>query len=38
MMGRRSEANRVWNNSLRDNPDSPILLNTIERLRNGAGS
>lgn len=38
VMGRRSEANRVWNNSLRDNPDSPILLNTIERLRNGAGS
>jgi len=38
MMERRSEANRVWNNSLRDNPDSPVLLNTIQRLRDGAGS
>jgi len=38
MMDRRSEANRVWNNSLRENPESRILLDTIERLRNGAGS
>lgn len=37
MMDRRSEANRVWNNALRENPESPILLNTIERLRDGAG-
>jgi len=38
MMDRRSEANRVWNNSLRENPESRILLDTVERLRNGAGS
>lgn len=38
MMGRRNEAERVWNNALRERPDSAILLNTIERLRNGAGS
>jgi tetratricopeptide (TPR) repeat protein len=38
MMGRRNEAERVWENALRERPDSTILLNTIERLRNGAGS
>jgi hypothetical protein len=38
MMGQRSEANRVWNDSLRENPESRILLDTIERLRNGADS
>jgi len=38
MMGRHDEANRVWNEALRERPDSAILLNTIERLRNGAGS
>ncbi len=38
MMGRRSEANRVWNDSLRENPESRILLGTNERLRNGARS
>jgi tetratricopeptide (TPR) repeat protein len=38
MMGRHDDANRVWNEALRERPDSAILLNTIERLRNGAGS
>jgi tetratricopeptide (TPR) repeat protein len=38
MMGRQDDANRVWNEALRERPDSAILLNTIERLRNGAGS
>jgi tetratricopeptide (TPR) repeat protein len=38
MMGRHDDANRVWNEDLRERPDSAILLNTIERLRNGAGS
>jgi tetratricopeptide (TPR) repeat protein len=38
VMGRRSDANRVWNESLRENPESRILLDTIDRLRNGADS
>jgi len=38
MMGRHDDANRVWNEALRERPDSAILLNTIERLRNGASS
>lgn len=38
MMGRRNEANRMWDNALRERPDSPILQSTIERLRNGSDS
>jgi tetratricopeptide (TPR) repeat protein len=33
VMGNRSEANRVWNDSLKRAPDNETLLKTIQRLR-----
>ena len=33
VMGNRSEANRVWNESLKNAPDNETLLKTIQRLR-----
>ena len=33
MMGRRDEANRVWQESLKSAPDNETLLKTIKRLR-----
>ncbi|MDP1929927.1 MAG: tetratricopeptide repeat protein [Gammaproteobacteria bacterium] len=38
MMGRRSEANKVWDDALRERPDSDLLKNVIERFRNGTDS
>lgn len=38
VMGRQREANRVWTSILRDNPDSQIILDTIERLKARQGS
>jgi Flp pilus assembly protein TadD len=33
MMGRRDEADRVWQESLKTAPDNETLLKTIKRLR-----
>ena len=37
-MGRQSDANRVWESSLADNPNAEIITKTIERLRSRQGS
>ena len=37
-MGHQRDANRIWDASLRDNPDSEILRRTTERLRARQGS
>ena len=37
-LGRQREANRVWEDSLRDNPEAQVILRTIERLRPRQGS
>lgn len=33
VMGRRDEASRVWEKALKESPESPILKETMERLR-----
>ena len=38
VMGRRDEANKIWDDALRERPDSELLKNVIERFRNGAAS
>jgi uncharacterized protein HemY len=37
-LGRQRDANRVWEDSLRDNPEAQVILRTIERLRPRQGS
>lgn len=37
-MGRQREANRIWENALRENPEAQVILNTIERLKSRQGS
>ncbi|HHX81881.1 MAG TPA: tetratricopeptide repeat protein [Pseudomonadaceae bacterium] len=36
VMGRKSAANRVWNEALKTTPDSEFILNAMERLKPGA--
>lgn len=38
MMGRREAATQLWNEALSETPDSPILLEAVSRLTEGAGS
>lgn len=38
MMGRREEATKIWDDALRERPDSDLLKNVIERFHNEAAS
>lgn len=38
VMGRQRDANRVWQESLAENPNAQIVLDTMERLRSRQGS
>ncbi len=38
VLGRQRDANRVWEDSLRENPEAQVILRTIERLRPRQGS
>ncbi|MDX1490226.1 MAG: tetratricopeptide repeat protein [Pseudohongiellaceae bacterium] len=38
VLGRREEAEALWRSSLSENPDSPVLLEVLERLLHGTGS